>query len=218
MKDFIEKCKSYISKEAFDAIDSHMVILPGMADEEILNYSAAIEPDIIMMGTKGGSKNEASLMGSVTERIIKKAKVAVMAIPEAYEFVGTDNIDSLLYLTEFDESDFLSIKKLMALILPFDIKIYCSHTVKGKAKEWDTIRLQGLVEYFKKVYGKQEVDCLTFGNENLFEDVDNFIRENNIRILSLTTRKRKLIQKILRKDLTKKFLYQSTIPVLIFHS
>lgn len=156
-------------------------------------------------------------MGSVTETIIRKLSFPVMAIPEKYSFVEVKNIRNLMYVTEFDESDFISIKKLMNLTNQLGLKIHCVH-IGEKGGEWDRVKMDGLKEYFRNVYGKTEVVCDLIHSRNILADINEYVQEKKINILSLTTRQRGIFDKLFKADLTKKLFYHTNIPLLVFHS
>ncbi len=205
----------------FEQLDStHVVfeIKAGLAKDEILSIASEINPEMVIMGTRGADKKTSSLLGSITEASIRKLKVPVLAIPEDYQFIDQKNINRLIYLTDFDESDFLSIKKLMRFAQYSKAEIHCIHIGPGKDK-WEILKMEGLKDYFRKVYHKEFVECHILDNKpDLLQSLDKYVQENKINMISLTHRQRNLLDKILKPSLTKKIFYHSQIPLLVFHS
>ena len=192
-------------------------ILPGIAEDTILSLSEEYEPDLVVMGTRGKDKRANSLIGSVTEVVIKKIHFPVLTVPENYTFIGLENVRNLLYLTNFDESDFISIRKLMKFTKPLKLKIFCIH-ISDREEKWDMVKMNGLKDYFKTAYGQTPVECGYIINKNLLEEIDQFVREREIKIISLTTRRRNLINQLFKPSLTQKLFYNTSIPLLIFHT
>ncbi len=213
---FIKDISMYLSECRGSSIKISYDLSTGVPEDEIIRFSNEYSPNLVIMGTLGKGHSN-TIMGSVTETIIKKLKFPVMTIPDEYSFIGKGNINSLMYVTEFDESDFLSIKKLMNLTKQLDLKIFCVHIGEEKS-EWDNIKMDGLKEYFKKAYGKTEVDCGFIYSKNILPEIDKFIQDERINIVSLTSRKRSIIDKLFKPDLTKKLFYHTNIPLLVFHS
>ncbi|MFO7659089.1 MAG: universal stress protein [Bacteroidales bacterium] len=213
---YISDLRKYITDCKTENIIMTYDVAPGMPEDVILNYSLEYKPDLVLMGTQGKSKAN-TIMGSVTETMIRKLKCPVMAVPEKYSFVGEKNVRNLMYVTDFDESDFVSIKKLMDLTQMLNLKIFCAHIASDEG-EWDRIKLNGLKEYFRSVYGKSDVECGRVGSKALLEEIDLFVKENHINIISLTTRQRGILDKLFKTDLTKKLFYHTNIPLLVFHS
>jgi nucleotide-binding universal stress UspA family protein len=55
-------------------------VLEGRAAPAILEAAEAMRPDLIVMGTHGRSKLDHLLLGSVTERVLRKARCSVLAV------------------------------------------------------------------------------------------------------------------------------------------
>ena len=122
-----------------------------------------------------------------------------------------------MYVTDFNESDFLSIRNLMNLTDQLGLDIYCTH-IGDDPKSWDKIRMEGLMEYFRKSYGEAQVGYSFISQKNLLEDLDQLIRDKEINILSVTSHRRNIIEKLFRTNMTKKLFYHTSIPLLVFPS
>jgi nucleotide-binding universal stress UspA family protein len=205
----------------FSQLDKYQVIYEikaGLAKDEILSIASEITPEMVIMGTRGADKKNTPLLGSITETSIRKLKVPVLAIPENYQFSDKKNTDRLIYLTDFDESDFLSIKKLMRFAQYSKTEIHCIH-IGPRSDKWEILKMEGLKDYFQKVYHKEFVECHILDNKpDLLQSLDKYVQENKINMISLTHRQRNLLDKILKPSLTKKIFYHSHIPLLVFHS
>ncbi|MFB6156052.1 MAG: universal stress protein [Haloferacaceae archaeon] len=54
----------------------------GIPDEEILSYAADNDVDLVVMGTRGRRGVQRYLLGSTTERVLRRASVPVLAVRE----------------------------------------------------------------------------------------------------------------------------------------
>ena len=193
-------------------------IKAGLAKDEIYNYTLDKSPDLVVMGTRGADIKNTSILGSITESSIKKLPAPVIAIPEGYKFIGEENLQRIVFLTDFDESDFLSIRKLMRFTNLFNMQIHCVH-IGDHADKWEKIKMEGLKDYFQKVYAQEKVECQILPKDaDLLHAIDKYVTENNINLIALTHRKRNLIKKIFKPSLTRKIFYHSEQPLLVFHS
>ena len=213
---FVNELNKYITNCDLEKIPVSYDVTPGLPEDEIVKYCKEYQPDLVLMGTHGKDKAK-TIMGSVTESMIRKLTYPIMAIPEKYSFTEVKDIRNLMYVTEFDEADFVSIKKLMVLTNPLNLKFHCVHLSEGES-EWDKIKMNGFKDYFQSAYGKTEVDCGWINSRNLISDFDKQVQDKNIHIISITTRQRGIIEKLFRSDLTKKLFYHLNIPLLIFHT
>lgn len=216
-ENFLKSLREYRVECQLPDIQVSYEIKPGVPEDEIKRYSEWYEPDFVIMGTHGKGNGMSSIMGSVTAAVIGRIDYPVMAIPEKYKFIGEKNIKNIMYVTDFDESDFLSIRTLMNLTDPLGLDIFCVH-VGNDPTSWDTVRMEGLMEYFRKSYGKSQVDYKLISQKNLLEDIDALIQEKNINILSVTSHRRNILEKLFRANITKKLFYHTSIPLLVFPS
>ncbi len=193
-------------------------IKAGLAKDEIIAYSEEICPDMVVMGTHGTGKKSTALFGSITEAAILKLKVPVITVPVEYKFVGEENLRKIVYLTDFDESDFVSIKNLMQFTRMFNMAIHCIH-IGPRTDKWEMLKMEGLKDYFKNAYHQNDVECHILDLEpDLLQSIDKYVKENDINMISLTHKKRKLLDKFFKTSVAKKIFYHAEIPLLVFHS
>jgi nucleotide-binding universal stress UspA family protein len=216
-ENFVKSLNDYITDSNLPKINISYEIKPGVPEDEIRRYSGWYEPNLVVMGTHGKGSGVSSIMGSVTAAVIGRIDYPVLAIPEKYKFIGEKNIKNIMYVTDFDESDFLSIRTLMHLTDPLGLDIFCVH-IGNDPKSWDKIRMEGLMDYFHKSYGETRVEYSFISQKNLLEDLDKLIQEKNINILSITSHRRNILEKLFRTNMTKKLFYHTSIPLLVFHS
>lgn len=217
MADFLDRMRKFPEYSSTHPVQTSWEIRPGLAREEIPKITEEFKPQLVIMGTRGLDKKENSVLGSITASAIRKLKVPLLAIPEQYTFIGEENLNRIAYLTDFDETDFGSIKKLMGFTSLLGLTIWCVH-IGSKGGEWEKVRMDGLKDYFQKNYNTSQVECrLLSPGENMLHSIDDFVKSEKINILSLTTRRRSIIDKLFRPNLTKRLFYHSNIPLLIFH-
>ncbi|MFC7135395.1 MULTISPECIES: universal stress protein [Salinibaculum] len=71
--------------ERFEAagVDAKTVVMEGRASNGILSYAEDNDIDAVIMGTHGRSRLDRFLLGSTTERVIRRSDLPVIAVPEA---------------------------------------------------------------------------------------------------------------------------------------
>jgi nucleotide-binding universal stress UspA family protein len=213
---FLNGLKEYVTSCGMPAVKLGYDIAPGVPEDEIISFSENYNPDLVVMGTKGKGTGMGSIMGSVTAAVINRITFPVLAIPEKYNFIGEENVKNILYVTDFDESDFLTLKSLMNLTDQLDLDIHCVH-IGDDPNAWDKVKMEGLMAYFSKAYGKNQVTYSFISQKNLLLDLDQLIRAKSINILSLTAHRQRIFEKLFKPNITKKLFYHTSIPLLVFH-
>nr|WP_319398408.1 universal stress protein [uncultured Carboxylicivirga sp.] len=217
----MDEMKVWLDQENKKLGDKKLVIktelVKGVAEDEIISFSRGYMPLVIVMGTRGKDKKVADLIGSVTAEVVERAKVPVLAIPEGFEYKGIDKLKNILYATDFMDGDFKAIKILEKIAKPLEMKVICAHVSPKEHLEWDDVKLKGLREHFKKVYGEAHVDCDLIEHEDLYIALESYLREKSIDILSFTRRRRSLISRLFNPNIAKKMLFHSNTPLLVFN-
>jgi len=217
MEKFYNDLKEKIEKDGVQGVKIDYTLVRGIASEEIIAESENYKPEVIIIGTRGQGERENDLIGSVTAKIIEEAKVPVLVIPEdsIYQGIATINI---MYATDFDESDYLAIKKLISIMSPFDFRLYCVHIGTTDSNVWDRVKMDSLKEKLEQHYSDYEISCTIIEEKDFLAGMQEFIREKYIDIISMVTHKRGLISKLLNPSMARKVLFHTNIPFLVFHS
>lgn len=217
MEEFYNDLKSKIERDKIQGIKLDYELVRGLAADEIIMTSREYNPDVVIIGMRGKGERENDLIGSVAAHVIEDTRVPVLVIPEAsiYEGVNTINI---LYATDFDDSDYFALKKLMNILAPFSIRLNCVHIGSDRSNTWDKVKMDHFKKQIKKQYPDYEIKCDIMNNEDIETGLQEYIRNHNIDILSMVTHKRNIIAKVFQPSFAKKMLYHTNIPMLIFHS
>ncbi len=190
----------------------------GYAAYGIIEMSKRYKPGIIVMGTKGEGYRSTELVGSVATEVSNETRLPLLVIPEAAVLRGIDEVKDVLYTTEFDESDFVAIRKLISIMSLFNVNIHCLHVSDEPDSAIVKAKMNQLKDYFTEINPKVNVYCSIAKGPDIVKTYKRYIIDNKINLVALTHQKRNLIYKILNPSITKKILYESDVPVLLFHS
>lgn len=192
-------------------------MVKGFADDEIYIVYQEYEPDLIIMGNSSRGIKSHKLYGSVTSEVIDNVLVPVLVAPSKPAKINLNSIQSILYLTDFDNTDYRAIHKLIYLVSPFNLKIHVVHLNGTSFGDWNTLKLEGLKERLHKEFLGFNIQTDMITDENPLERLDAYIQEHHIDMLSMVTHKRNFISRLFKSNLTEKLLFNSTRPMLIFH-
>jgi nucleotide-binding universal stress UspA family protein len=189
----------------------------GIPEEEIIRYSQKRNPLIIIMGTRGKNQKDIDLIGSVTAEVIERSTVPVLAIPESASIEKFEQIKHIAYATNFDNKDLVAFEKMMTLMKLFHFTMHFIH-FDTKEDTWTEIKLSGIKEYFSKHYPNQKIEHHVLRGSDMLTVFDEFIHNNKIDVISLTTHKRNIFSRLFNPSIARKMVFHSSTPMLIFHS
>lgn len=218
MLEFVDDIKKTALDKGFGGVRIAYSLREGIIEDEVAAMAITYKPGIIVAGmhSKGDSQNE--LIGSVLRRIIDKSKVPLLAIPEESIFSEESKVKNIVYATDFDERDYLAIRRLMQIVEGFKVKIFCVHVSQQTPVEWNKVKMENLKDYFKKVSKGIKVEGDFLEGENPVELLAKYITDNKIDIIALSSRKRNIFSRLFNPGLTRKLLHHSHVPLLIFRS
>ncbi len=209
------KLKAYIEKQKM-SVPISTYLINGLPDEITL-YSVENEnASLIIMGVSKTEQRAFEPMGKIADRISERSEIPVLVVPEETYFSNINYIKNVLYLTDFDESDFGAVRKLLSVLKLLKTKVFCLHISTEARDPWDKIKIVGLSEYFRKIDPNVVIECDLMVSEDIIKALNEFIIEKNINLISVTTHKRNLISKILFPSMSHKILFHTTIPILFF--
>lgn len=215
---FYGNLKEFANQMGFGDVQIGYTLREGYAAYGIIEVSKRYKPGIIVMGTKGEGYRSTELVGSVATEVSDETRIPLLVIPEKAVLKGVDEVKKVLYVTNFDESDNLSIRKLLKIVSPFQIELHCIHLTDKPDSPGTKALMSSTKEYLSTVTSGISIICdIITGKEN-DKSVIEYITKKQINLVALTSLKRNLLYKILNPSLAKRMIYQSDVPVLLFHA
>jgi len=214
---FLNDLKKEAAEQGVSGVKTDYFIVKGSLDDAVFYADETYAPDLIVLGARGKDQRRNDPIGSMTARILEKASIPVLVIPEDAAIPDFFALKKIIYATSFDEADFQAVRKLMSLVEPFDMDILCTHFTDGE-EEGVRVRMDGLLKYFRDSYPGVKVDCRIIRGEDVVEGLNTFIMDQPVSAVSLTTHRRNLIEKLFYPSVAKKMFFHTRVPLLVFHS
>jgi len=105
-----EQLQEFVKQYTHDEIEPECVVQQGETSYAILSYAEAQKADMIVMGTHGRRGFDRLMLGSATERVIRKASCPVLVVRKpAHDFIGLGQkedfvqLGRILFCTDFSE-------------------------------------------------------------------------------------------------------------------
>lgn len=203
----------YIVKKGLENISINTIVNNGDAEWEIMNACKESKPNMIYMGTRG-SGNKGFLEGSMAKKIMSKAKIPVIAVPEDCNCSISKN---LLYATNFNEADYTKINLLFKLFKSIDINIHVTHFDIDGEQGSGNEKLDRLKQAFKEESsnGKVFFNIITGVDKSL--SLKTFCEEYNIDMISFISHQTNIFQNLFSYKIHKKDFFKLNLPMLAMH-
>lgn len=216
LNELTEVLQSRVKTERMRGVSISADLVRGSTVDSILSISDEFRPGLIVMGTRGKNRDALSLIGSTTSRLMSRSMVPVLAVPEGYDSSAFIAPKSVAYLTHFEANDVFVLHKLISFVKPFRSKLYCLHLESEPEAFIDRLQMKHLREQFMQSAGAGDIECGLISAQHPVEGLEAFVQEKNIDVIAIVLRKRNLLEQLFEPSLTRKLLYQTHLPLLVF--
>ncbi|WP_308746969.1 universal stress protein [uncultured Bacteroides sp.] len=210
------KIKEKVASGEFPDVKYSCILREGIPEEEILRYSKEQRPVVIIMGTRGKNQKDIDLIGSVTAEVIDRSRTAVLAIPENTPFKQFSEVKRIAFITNFDQRDLIAFEEFFNTWKSFYFSVSLIHLTESK-DAWNEIKLAGIKEYFHKQYPGLEIHYDVVMNNNLLKGLEQYIKDNQIDIITLTSYKRSIFARLFNPSIARKMIFHSDTPLLVIN-
>lgn len=210
----LDKVKEKIASGQFPNVKYMCVLREGIPEEEILRYVKDCCPRIVIMGIRGKNQKDLDLIGSVTAEVIERSRVPVLAIPENTPFRQFSEVKHIAFITNFDQRDLIAFDSLIASFKSFRFSVSLIH-LSGIKDTWDEIKLGGIKEYFHKQYPQLDIHYDVVQDDDLLNNLEQYIEKENIDIIALTSYRRNIFYRLFNPSIARKMIFHSDTPMLV---
>lgn len=211
----LDKVKEKIASGQFPNVKYMCVLREGIPEEEILRYVKDCCPRIVIMGTRGKNQKDLDLIGSVTAEVIERSRVPVLAIPENTPFRQFSEVKHIAFITNFDQRDLIAFDSLIASFKSFRFSVSLIHLSGINKDTWDEIKLGGIKEYFHKQYPQLDIHYDVVQDDDLLNNLEQYIEKENIDIIALTSYRRNIFYRLFNPSIARKMIFHSDTPMLV---
>jgi nucleotide-binding universal stress UspA family protein len=120
-----------------DGVQMECLVQVGMASDCILAFAQAQETDLIVIGTHGRRGFDRLMLGSVTERVIRKALCPVLTVNgPSHGFIGSEkqpgpiHLGRILFCTDFSENSQRALAHATSLAAEYSAELTLLHVLE----------------------------------------------------------------------------------------
>ncbi len=137
-----------------------------------------------------------------------------MALPHMYMY---KEIKEVLYTTNFIDNDVYSIRKLINIFSPFQIKLHVTHFNLDDDRDTDESKMFQLHESLANDYKDVRIDFEIIDSHKLREAFNEYMVNRQLDMISLTTRSISNFKRLFKQSTATDILYHTNIPLIVFH-
>jgi len=169
--------------------------------------------DLIIMGTKGASGAEKVLFGSNTARVMQRSSTPVLAIPDGCKFNGLDKIAfTSNYSIKYNKED---LKALLDISNLYKSSIDILHVT---TEDDLTPNQEDNRAFLDAYFGKLKHEFINLEETDIFKAIQDYIKENDIKVLAMTSRHHSFLERLFTKHLVETFAFKIDIPFLVMEN
>ncbi|MCX6230035.1 MAG: universal stress protein [Bacteroidetes bacterium] len=177
---------------------------------DIVKFCEDYHPSVVVVGTRGSGRSK-NIFGDTATELINDLKFPVLAIPEIKQFLGIKNV---MYATDLHSSDDLLIRKTFNFFDSFDVSLFCTHIVEKDHYLLANSKMFELITAYSKENKEDKFYCDVLEGEDKHEEIDKFIKLKNIDMITFLPHKANIFQRMFGKHFSKKYLFETNLPLL----
>ncbi|MEP3838494.1 MAG: universal stress protein [Algibacter sp.] len=166
--------------------------------------------DLIIMGTKGASGLEKVLFGSNTVRVMQRCAVPVLAIPNGYTFKP---IDRLAFITTNSKKFKTGELDILTQFVNYHNAVLNVLHVSDEKNVLDSTQDNSV--FFNSNFSNLKHDYINTTSSNLFNEVSDCIKKNNIDVLAIINKKHSFLQRLFTTHTVERLAFKIDIPLLV---
>jgi nucleotide-binding universal stress UspA family protein len=126
----------------------------GSPVETIVNVAEEVHSDLTVLGTHGHSGFDRWVLGSVTEKVLRKARCPVLTVPRPVTEQPFDVLrlfKRILCPVDFSESSMKALEYALTLAKEADAELVLMHVIEGLAgpRHWEQLTNPSIVGYLR---------------------------------------------------------------------
>ncbi|UKM66233.1 universal stress protein [Flavobacteriaceae bacterium GSB9] len=208
-------CKETLKNEFHQKpITTHVVENNSISDS-ILRLSKILDADLIIVGMKDNHSSRGYFSGNIANELLDEIEAPLLIVPNRMAY---NTVSSIVYATDFEDSDILSLKKLAEIARPFSALIDVIHIYKT-----DVYKAKSMMAEFKDRVLQQlsypEITFKIIASTKIKSGLLSILNMERANVLGMLERKHSWnLANAFHKDLVKDIESDISIPLLVFNA
>jgi nucleotide-binding universal stress UspA family protein len=229
-----DQLREIVKKHAHSEIQQELEVRQGLAPDCILSLAHERKADLIVMGTHGRRGFDRLMLGTTTDRVMRRASCPVMAVSQPPRESMPDNsasqpasaeqhhdhrLSRILFSTDFSENSERALRYAISATLEYDAELTLLHVVESATPAKDVIMTTA--SQLDKLIPAEERKTLRFKIAvragKPYQQIIEFAEEAQIDLVVMAVRGRGALDLAVFGSTTYRVMQLGPCPVLAVH-
>jgi nucleotide-binding universal stress UspA family protein len=223
------KLQGFLNKHRRDRVAVEHIINQGNASDLILSFAQKHNVELIVMGTHGRRGFDRLVLGSTTDRVIRRAACPVLVVSNPSHNLmttapdGSHRLSRIIYCTDFSDNSERALEYAISLTAEYDAELILLHATGGAP---DVARAEAIIatrtEELDKLISEDKRKNLNvtvvvrFGKP--YEEIVRHATESQTSLIVMTARGGDAIDRAVFGSTTYRVIQLGPCPVLAIHT
>ncbi len=184
----------------------------GFIPEKIVSISNELKADLIVMGTKGVADVFDRWIGTVAQKVVKKADCPVWIIPQK-ALIHLPK--SILYAADFDGDELVATQKLVEMAKNFGAKAQLIH-IHPNFELNVGHQVEAMASFLENQFENENLIVRTLVRDDIVNGLEKYIEIHKPDVLALASHEKSIFDKIFEPSISKHFVQEAKLPILCF--
>jgi len=224
-----QQLQEFVRSHARNGIELESVVREGTVTDQVLAFAEAHAVDLIVMGTHGQQGFDHLLLGSVTEKVLRKARCPVLAVSKpSHNFVVPENgsdpvhLRKILFATDFSRHAERALEYALSLAREYEAELTLLHVLEEIPPSWDlsTATADVVSRLEKPIPVEARNWCTPKPRMRIgrpYQEIVRYALETETDLVVLGVRGRNALDLALFGSTTHRVIHQAPCPVLAVH-
>lgn len=214
----LSQMESYLTRiknEAKQPVPLHAILRPGFAGDSIAEVAADLQPDLIVMGTKGATNPLDRMIGSITSQTMTGIRYPILAIPQEAIY---SPIRRIAYATDLAEPDRGTLAALGKMAKDLEATVLAVHVLTSTADRPDQHEVAKSERTYRQATGLDDLLMRYVQAEDVAEGLAQFMEAEGADMLATSTHQRPFFERLFHRSVTRRLALYAHKPLLVFRS
>lgn len=184
----------------------------GFPADVILEIAEQANADMIVMGTKGASNFMDKWLGTNSQKVMQEAECPVWIIPKRAKIEYPEKV---MYAADFQEDEVLATHKVLELVKPLGASCNVVH-VNDFFELYAGAGVHDMVNYLSDEFETEDVSFQNINSEGIIAGLEAHIQKSKPNLLAFALHEKSFLNKLFETSITKHFVQEAKLPMLIF--